>query len=427
MLTHLPRLCPYRRGSIPPLDNGRLCLWMRIIAAMANMRGWRPDEPLHVGFLTPTFTAGGVERWYTSLAKFTPELRWHLGFGYGAQLDPNLVRELAPYSQIYATTPSGAPGLGTDADEFLSTPRLDDVQAVMERVADNVNVLVLWTSHGFTAYPDKPSENLLDKWPACIRNFEGPIVCVAHGGYMDQVLPIATRYTAVSGNARDRYYPEKSQAACEIIRSGIEFDRLTPRFTRAEVRDRWDLSGDKILVGHVGRWDENKRPRAVADAVMELGEPYWAVFVSGSDDASALEYREVLYEASGKRAIFIPPTVYMGDVYQGLDCLMITSVIETGPLVAMEAWASGLPVVSTPVGLIPDLEEEVGGRLVYSLTPSPGWTEMAAVVRVATESRDSDISTRARAFTWAELSAHKMAAAWSRLFRAVAVEYFVGG
>jgi len=160
---------------------------------------------------------------------------------------------------------------------------------------------------------------------------------------------------------------------------------------------------------------------------MELGEPYWAVFVSGSDDASALEYREVLYEASGKRAIFIPPTVYMGDVYQGLDCLMITSVIETGPLVAMEAWASGLPVVSTPVGLIPDLEEEVGGRLVYSLTPSPGWTEMAAVVRVATESRDSDISTRARAFTWAELSAHKMAAAWSRLFRAVAVEYFVGG
>lgn len=40
-------------------------------------------------------------------------------------------------------------------------------------------------------------------------------------------------------------------------------------------------------------------------------------------------------------------------LYQGLDCLVITSSTEAGPLTLFEALATGLPVVSTPVGWAP--------------------------------------------------------------------------
>jgi glycosyltransferase involved in cell wall biosynthesis len=40
-------------------------------------------------------------------------------------------------------------------------------------------------------------------------------------------------------------------------------------------------------------------------------------------------------------------------LYHGLDCLLITSSTEAGPLPLFEALASGVPVVATPVGWAP--------------------------------------------------------------------------
>ena len=40
-------------------------------------------------------------------------------------------------------------------------------------------------------------------------------------------------------------------------------------------------------------------------------------------------------------------------VYHGIDCLLITSGTEAGPLTLFEALACGVPVVSTPVGWAP--------------------------------------------------------------------------
>ena len=45
-------------------------------------------------------------------------------------------------------------------------------------------------------------------------------------------------------------------------------------------------------------------------------------------------------------------------LYQGLDCVVITGSTEAGPLPLFEALATGLPVVSTPVGWAPYLASE---------------------------------------------------------------------
>ena len=42
-------------------------------------------------------------------------------------------------------------------------------------------------------------------------------------------------------------------------------------------------------------------------------------------------------------------------MYQALDLYLITSRLEGGPKALLEALACGIPVVSTPVGMVPDV------------------------------------------------------------------------
>ena len=42
-------------------------------------------------------------------------------------------------------------------------------------------------------------------------------------------------------------------------------------------------------------------------------------------------------------------------IYRQAHLLFVTSVTESGPRVVIEAMTSGLPVLSTPVGLVPDV------------------------------------------------------------------------
>lgn len=52
---------------------------------------------------------------------------------------------------------------------------------------------------------------------------------------------------------------------------------------------------------------------------------------------------------------FLENPAEIGRYYQALDLYLITSRVEGGPIALMESWASGIPVVSTRVGMPADL------------------------------------------------------------------------
>ena len=52
---------------------------------------------------------------------------------------------------------------------------------------------------------------------------------------------------------------------------------------------------------------------------------------------------------------YLPRHADIAQYYRALDLYLITSRIEGGPAALLEAWASGIPVVTTNVGLVPDL------------------------------------------------------------------------
>ncbi|TSC53128.1 MAG: group 1 glycosyl transferase [Parcubacteria group bacterium LiPW_72] len=58
----------------------------------------------------------------------------------------------------------------------------------------------------------------------------------------------------------------------------------------------------------------------------------------------------------------------IGKMYNALDLYLITSRIEGGPSALLEAWASGVPIVSTAVGMVPDLAKNTEDILLAEPT-----------------------------------------------------------
>jgi len=110
---------------------------------------------------------------------------------------------------------------------------------------------------------------------------------------------------------------------------------------------------------------------------------------------------------------------HLGDVYRGLDCLVSASHEEAGPLVVLEAWAAGLPVVSTPVGAVAETERRFG-TLVQAVPLNPTGAQLAAAVERATSPANRPTIDRARAVVWEHFSAARMARDWARLLRTAA-------
>jgi glycosyltransferase involved in cell wall biosynthesis len=112
---------------------------------------------------------------------------------------------------------------------------------------------------------------------------------------------------------------------------------------------------DRFSVGWVGRNHARKRLGWFVQAVQELGlDPAHlrvSLIGSGLGEATA----NLL--ADGIACRFYDkethPIAAYPRLYQNLDCLVITGTTEAGPLPLFEALATGLPVVSTPVGWAP--------------------------------------------------------------------------
>jgi len=113
-------------------------------------------------------------------------------------------------------------------------------------------------------------------------------------------------------------------------------------------------------IGWVGRNHPRKRLPWFVESVLALAPPreeLRAVLLGEGLEGAAGSLRAAGVECSLHPRDTHPVAEYPR-VYQGLDALVITGETEAGPLPLFEALASGVPVVSTPVGWAPLLAPE---------------------------------------------------------------------
>ena len=162
-----------------------------------------------------------------------------------------------------------------------------------------------------------------------------------------------------------------------LLGNGVDLGRFHPGVVsaaeRAELRRR-DLGArdDQIVVGMVGRLVAEKGLRELFEAARSLDDRY-VIAVVGPDDPEkpdALDRATVrAAEADGVR--FLGMRNDVDRLYGAMDLFVLPSWREGFPRAAMEAAATGLPVIATDVrGCRQVVEHDVSGLLVPVRDPA---------------------------------------------------------
>jgi glycosyltransferase involved in cell wall biosynthesis len=178
-------------------------------------------------------------------------------------------------------------------------------------------------------------------------------------------------------------------AKVHVIRNAV-MPAPTLEGTRAELRRRWSLSPDAIVVGNVANYRPGKGHDLLLDAADRLRdripELRWAFFGNGPledslvDQIRARDLGSIVALHTGERDA--------RHAYPGFDVAVQASSTEGLPNVVLEAAAAALPIVATDVGGTSEiLTTEIDGILV-SRGDSRGLADAVARLAVDRSLRD---------------------------------------
>lgn len=184
---------------------------------------------------------------------------------------------------------------------------------------------------------------------------------LADGGTLRMVssaarLPAVQRIICASEGAQAQFAAVAAKTT--FIPYGIDTQLFAPDpDARLRLRQSLGLSPDDLVVGMVGDIIPLKRQGLLLQALQAEFPQVTCLFI-GSPRAGEPEseaYAQELQRAAGPRVHFLGRRRDIPALLNALDLLVVASTSETGPLVLMEALASGTPVISTPVGIAPQL------------------------------------------------------------------------
>ena len=209
-----------------------------------------------------------------------------------------------------------------------------------------------------------------------------------------------------------------------MFRLGIPLEeRLGDETADLDYRHLYGIPVDAFVVGWVGRMTGVKDTGAVLEivrAARERGIDAVLCMVGDGPDRERLE--QLAHDLGIARSTYF--VGYQEDVagyYRLFDAFLLPSVNEGTPVSAIEALASGTPVVATRVGGVPDVVRDgIDGFLV-----EPGDTG-AAANRLAELALDPDLRARlgesGRAYARERYSVDRLVDDVDRLYRSLLAE-----
>lgn len=144
-----------------------------------------------------------------------------------------------------------------------------------------------------------------------------------------------------------------------IVHLGIETDRFKPPRSKRKAKEKIGLEPDSEVIGYIGRIAKEKDLLTLLKAFERIRDERRYLLVVGSGNKSVeskLKGKNVIRTGSVK-----DPLPY----YQALDVFVLSSLTETTSLSTMEAMASEVPVVCTPVGLIEEYVEDTKNGFIF--------------------------------------------------------------
>jgi glycosyltransferase involved in cell wall biosynthesis len=154
-----------------------------------------------------------------------------------------------------------------------------------------------------------------------------------------------------------------------VVPNGIDLARYAPRAVEPSVYSEFGLRYGTPLVGTVARLTEERKgiDRFLEMAVRVLeAMPAVRFLVVGEGDLRADLERQAQRLGTSDKVLFVGERSDVPRLLAAMRVFVMPSLYEAGPLTVLEALAMARPIVSTPVGLVPELipHDGDGGRLV---------------------------------------------------------------
>jgi glycosyltransferase involved in cell wall biosynthesis len=308
--------------------------------------------PPRVGFWSPClYRAGGTERWHQTLFTGLDPARID-NRGLAVLIPDDVDPVMAECLRQYAPVVSG-------------------IEAMRELAAE-VDVLICW---GLAGIPDfiadvEPRPRVLYVSHGDGSSTWGRSTCHAAAFGVDRFIGVSEAALAP--------VPDSHRETAVVMLNGVDASRLTPTLTRAEQRAAWGVPNHAKVVACIARISDEKDPKALARCVACLPPGWLGVHVGDGLDAN--DAMMDAFAVAQTRVFFPGMTDDVGSALAAIDVLLVPSKQEGFGLSAVEAWMAGVPVVSTPVGIMAE---------------HPDWVETVPV--------GADGPTLAKAVEWASV------------------------
>jgi glycosyltransferase involved in cell wall biosynthesis len=215
-------------------------------------------------------------------------------------------------------------------------------------------------------------------WLASLVPRRRPLVVTVHNIVLDGVAGrsagVLRQTAAVLPRRVDAVIATSAEVAAAIGGSSAEVAVIppigpvpTPRRSTATVRAELGVAPETPLVVAAARLHPQKGLDTLLDAgpALATAVPGVRVVVVGEGPDGHRLRRRVIDEDLYRTISFAGPSTNAADELGAADVVAITSIWESGPLVLLEAMELGRPVVTTPVGVAPQLVADgVTGRVV---------------------------------------------------------------
>lgn len=163
--------------------------------------------------------------------------------------------------------------------------------------------------------------------------------------------------------ARQRH--EVAEARLHVIANGIELGQFHPNpAARERIRAELGIAPDAWVIGTVGRVAREKNHALLLRAASPLLEANGHLVIAG-DGPLMPALRDQARDVRNAHLIGVRGDV--PDVLNAFDIFAMSSDTEGMPLVVLEAMATGLPVISTSAGGIPNVVAE--GQTGFLVAP----------------------------------------------------------
>lgn len=274
--------------------------------------------------------------------------------------------------------------------------------------------------------------------PILVHTFHGHVL----KGYFD---PMRTRFfqeverslarvtdalVAVSPEVRDELVAAgiAPQEKFSVIRLGIPLEeRLGDETADLDYRRLYGIDESAFVVGWVGRMTDVKDTDAVLEIVRAARDRgLEAVLVMVGDGPDRVRLEQLAHDIGIARSTFF--VGYQPEVagyYRLFDAFLLPSVNEGTPVSAIEALASGTPVVATRVGGVPDVVRDEEDGFLFEPGDTGGAAERLA--RLASDATlRSTLGERGRDRVLRRYSVARLVEDVDRLYRSLLSERGLG-